>query len=353
MRVLMLANARSPHTRRWAGALAGRGWEVHVASIRPAVIPAVTVHRVGVGSGLIGALLSYPWMLLTVRRLARRIRPDLIHAHYSVTHGAIAVLARLRPLVVTVWGSDLVGGDRPVPGPKRWLNRFVLRRARAVTVASEFLAGAVGEVAGPGASVAVVPFGVDTAVFRPRSDPGEDFRVGFVKHLRRRYDPSTLVEGFARLAAAEPGASLVMAGSGPMLGRLRRRARRLGVAGRIEWLGEVPHEEVPALMRTFHVLANPSRSESFGVVLAEAGATGIPAAASAVGGVTDVVVDGETGLLVPPGDPQSLAAALARLAADPELRRSMGEAARRRVQERFEWSGCVDRMVAVLEEAGR
>lgn len=353
MRVLMLANARSPHTRRWAGALAGRGWEVHVASIRPAVIPAVTVHRVGVGSGLIGALLSYPWMLLTVRRLARRIRPDLIHAHYSVTHGAIAVLTRLRPLVVTVWGSDLVGGDRPVPGPKRWLNRFVLRRVRAVTVASEFLAGAVGEVAGPGASVAVVPFGVDTTVFRPGSDPGEGFRVGFVKHLRRRYDPSTLVEGFARLAAAEPGASLVMAGSGPMLGRLRRRARRLGVADRIEWLGEVPHEEVPALMRTFQVLANPSRSESFGVVLAEAGATGIPAAASAVGGVTDVVVDGETGLLVLPGDPHALAAALARLAADPELRRSMGEAARRRVQERFEWSDCVDRMVAVLEEAGR
>lgn len=358
MRVAILANARSAHTQRWAGALADRGLEVHVISIRPAQIGGVTVHRVGVGadpSGRFLTLLSYIRLLLSVRGLIRRIRPDVINAHYSVTHGTIALVNRLRPVVLTVWGTDVVAGDRAVRGPKAWLNRLVLRKVDAVTASSRFLLDAVSELAGESANAHLVPFGVDTARFGPRgeeSDPGS-FVVGFVKSLERRYDPLTLIEAFAEVARRNGGARLVVVGDGRLEGEVERRVRELGLAPRVEFLGRMPHDAVPGLIRGFDVLVNCSISEAFGVVALEASASEVPVVATRVGGISETVLDGETGLLVPPADPPALSRALLRLAGNPELRHEMGRAGRAFVRSRYEWDLCVDSMVAVLEAAAR
>lgn len=351
MRVVLLANAASPHTRRWAGALARRGFEVHVISIRTATIPGVTVHRVGVGDPSkrrrVTSLLSYLVLLLVARRRIGRLQPDVVHAHYTVTHGTIAVLARHHPLVVTVWGSDAARGDRPARGPKRWLNRFVLRRADAVTVASHFLAGTVATLTGGTVEPRVVPFGVDTVAFHPGGG-GPDV-IGFVKRFEERYDPISLVRAFAAMRI--PGWRLLMVGGGPLEQALRAEAARLGIADRVEWRGFVPPDEVPELLRGMGILAAPSRSESFGVVNLEAAASGIPVVATRVGGTAETVVDGDTGLLVEAGDVAAIAAALDTLAADSGLRARMGAAGRRLVEERYDWERCVDAMIAAYQSA--
>ncbi len=353
MRVLVLANAASPHTARWSAGLVERGVEVHVASIRRAEIPGATVHRFGVGAGssVVTTLLSYVRLLFAVRALAARIDPDVVHAHYSVTHGAIAVLARLRPVVLTVWGTDVARGDRIAGGPKRWLNRWVLRRVGAITAAGGFLVSSATAVAGLSTPVHRIPFGVDTRRFRPAAGSREGFTIGFTKHLHPRYDPETLVEAFAQVAGTLGEARLVMAGAGPMLDRLTQRAASLGVADRVEFLGALPHDAIPELMREFDVLVNPSRSESFGVALLEASATGIPVIATRVGGVGETVLDGRTGILVEPGDVAGIADALLTLAADAPARRRMGAAGREHVVRHFEWDDCVDRMLGVLAGA--
>lgn len=355
MRIAVMANAGSPHTRRWATAYASRGHEVHVISIRAADIPGVTTHRIGVGPA--GSrrpwwsLLSYARLLVAARRLLRRLDPDVVHAHYSVTHGTIAVLTG-RPTVVTLWGSDLLRGDRTVGWFGRRVNRFVLRRARAVTAASRFMAEVAESVAGDGRPVRPVPFGVDTTAFVPaasaRTGP---FTVGFVKRFETRYGAGVLVDAFAEVVERVPDARLVLAGGGSRRARLEDRVRRLGLADRVEFPGEVPHTDVPDLLRRCDVLANPSRSESFGVVLLEAAACGLPVVATRVGGTAETVVDGVSGLLVPVDDPSALAEALVGLASDPERRRAMGEAGRAMVVADYEWDGCVERMLAVLEEA--
>jgi glycosyltransferase involved in cell wall biosynthesis len=132
---------------------------------------------------------------------------------------------------------------------------------------------------------------------------------------------------------------LVVAGDGPLRDR---------VPGA---LGFVPHDELERLYRRAAVVVCPSRREGFGVVCAEAMAHARTVVASAVGGLLDLVVDGETGLLVPPRDPAALRSALERALGDPDLRRRLGAAARERIRERFSWDAVLDATIELYREA--
>ena len=118
-------------------------------------------------------------------------------------------------------------------------------------------------------------------------------------------------------------------------------------------LGFVPHDELVGLYERAAVVACPSHREGYGVVCAEAMAHGRPVVASAVGGLLDLVVDGETGLLVAPGDVAALRSALDRLLADADLRRRLGEAARERALARLSWDAATDATLAAYEDALR
>lgn len=366
MKICILANAASVHTQRWARAYAERGHQVTVLSIRPAELPGVRVETVAVGRpgapSRLPTLLSYLALLVAGRRRLRRLGADVLHAHYTVTHGAIAAAAGFHPRVVSAWGRDVIWDDGRMPALLRLLNRFALARADAVTATSRFLAGHVERFVPPGRGVEVVPFGIDLDRFAPAAadnpaawEGGADFRIGFVKALRPKYAPEVLVRAMPEVLAAVPEARLVLAGRGPLEPSLRALAARLGVAARVDFPGFVPHDEVPRLLAGLDVLVNCSTaaSESFGVVVLEASACEVPVVVTPVGGVPEVCRDGETGLHVPPGDAAALAGALVRLARDPGLRRRLGRAGRRFVAERYRWEENVDAMLAILTRVGR
>ncbi len=146
-------------------------------------------------------------------------------------------------------------------------------------------------------------------------------------------------KGVLELVAATDGMNLVVAGDGPL--RVRMPAAR----------GFVPHDELEALYARAAVVACPSRREGFGVACLEAMAHGRPVVAGDVGGLRDLVVDGETGYLVPPRDVAALRAALERLLADRELRRRLGAAGRERARTHFSWAAVTDATLAVYGEA--
>jgi glycosyltransferase involved in cell wall biosynthesis len=143
----------------------------------------------------------------------------------------------------------------------------------------------------------------------------------------------------------------VLAGEGPERRRLERQAARLGLGERVRFLGEVPHEQVPEVLQQLDIFAMPSTYEGFGVAALEAEAMELPVVASSVHGIPDVVVDGETGLLVPPRDRQALASALDRLVADGDLRRRLGQAGRAFVAEHYSWEENTAQMEALYEAA--
>jgi glycosyltransferase involved in cell wall biosynthesis len=305
--------------------LRARGLEVEVVS------PAGFRHYgLAYGAGIVGNLRRRPWralllplFLLSFARSARKAArdADVVHAHWLPSAG-VALLTG-RPTIAQVWGTD-VELARRLP----WLARAILRRARLVVAPSSALASDA-QALGAG-EVRVIPSGVDvpTAI-------GEEDDPAFVL-FAGRLSPE---KGVLELVEAANGVPLVIVGDGPL------RERVPGARG------FVPHEELVALYERAAVVAVPSFREGFGVVCAEAMAHGRPVVASAVGGLLDLVADGETGFHVPPGDVEALRSALQRLLEDPELRRRMGEAGRERVRERFSWDAVTDATIAAYGDA--
>jgi len=163
-------------------------------------------------------------------------------------------------------------------------------------------------------------------------EPTEPPEVLFVGRLSAE-------KGILELVQAAEGMALTVAGDGPL------RARVPGA------LGFVPHHELGPLYERAAVVAVPSHREGFGVACAEAMASGRPVVASAVGGLLDLVVDGETGVLVEPRDVDALRAALERLLGDAELRGRMGQAGRERIREHFTWPAVTDLTIQAYEDA--
>jgi glycosyltransferase involved in cell wall biosynthesis len=282
------------------------------------------------GAGIVGNVRRRPWLALLVpaflaafwlaaRRAARGV--DLVHAHWL---GSAVVGALLRrPLVVQPWGTDIELAKR-LP----WLAQWIFGRASAVVCASTALAEEARKLGA--ARVRVVPSGVVLP-----DEVGDEDEPPHVLYAGR-LSPE---KGVLELVEAARGIPLVVAGDGPL------RARVPGA------LGFVPHDELERLYDRAAVVACPSHREGFGVACAEAMAHGKPVVASAVGGLLDLVVDGETGVLVPPGDVGALRDVLERLLADPELRRRLGEAGRARARERFGWEAVTAATVRVYEDA--
>jgi glycosyltransferase involved in cell wall biosynthesis len=264
-------------------------------------------------------------MLASFAQAARRASrdADLVHAHWL--SAGVAALATGRPFVVQLWGTDVELARR-----MRGLARRVLRRARLVVCASNALADAARELGAR--EVRVIPSAVD--VPEGVGEEGEPPEVLFVGRLSQE-------KGILELVEAANGLPLVVAGDGPL------RERVPGA------LGFVPHHALGPLYERAAVVAVPSHREGFGVACAEAMAHGRPVVASAVGGLLDLVVDGETGVLVPPRDVAALREALSRLLADRQLRRRMGEAGRARVREHFSWPAVTDATLAAYDEALR
>lgn len=306
-------------------------------------VPLVVVHRnPGVDLGVAVRLAS------TLRREGVRV----VHTHNAASHfyGSLAAHAlrlgtgRRLPVVHTKHGRDEPGNPRRV-----LLNRFssaICNRVVAVSDDAASVAIRIEHVSPR--KVMTILNGVDTDEFRPRPEqaearaalgaPEEGFHVGCVARLAAVKDHATLVEAFARFRAARPDAHLTLIGDGPERAALEARVEALGLAGAVTFAGE--RSDVAPLLPAFDVFALSSRSEGISLTLLEAAAAGLPIVATRVGGNQEVVVDGETGLLVPAANPAAFAAALSAVAGRAD-RTALGAAGRERVERLFS----VQRMV--------
>ena len=266
-------------------------------------------YGIAYGSGVVGNLrrrparaLLLPLMLAGLQRAAWRASrdADLVHAHWLPLGGIAMRLGR--PFVVQLWGTD-VELARRAP----WLFRPLLRRARLVVVASEFLEQAARELGAR--EVRVIPSGVE--IPDTVGEPDDPPHVLFVGRL----SPEKGIHEFLR---ATKGLRRVIVGAGPV--RVT------------EALGFVPHAELGPYYERAAVVCVPSRREGYGFVAHEAMAYGRPVVATRVGGLVDAIEDGVSGLLV---DAAGLRPAVERLLADPELRARLSAAARKHAIENF------------------
>ena len=337
MRVVYLADAPYIHTQRWVRHFAQRGWDAHVISFRPAEIEGATVHYVD-GFEAIGKA-RYVVHARRVRALIESLQPDLLHALHLTSYGFLAGLSGFQPSIVSVWGTDVL--EAPTLTPlHRWITRHALARAGAITATGLRLAEATLPYVPEGKPVTVIPYGVDLERFspRPRTDRGAGrATIGAASRLSPEKGFEYLLRAVAVLRDRGMELDVVLAGDGPSRAALERLADELALRECVEFLGEIAHDDVPAVLQRLDIFAMPSTWEGFGVSALEASAMELPVVASNIHGIPDVVLDGETGLLLPPADVGALADAIARLAGDAAMRRAMGIAGRAYVVHEYRW----------------
>ena len=299
--------------------------------------PLWTMHRRTAG---------FDWSLYPrLAALMRAQRPDVVHIHGNpgLTFGVPAARwAGVRNIVYTCHFSvsshsaarhAFLGGLlRLVP-----VHVAVSQAARQVLVDRYYAAPA---------GVQVVYNGVDLDRFActPPATSGP-VAIGFCGVFRPEKQLHLLIEAFARLRQRGVPARLLLVGDGPTMAQCRAAAEREGVSSEVEFAGE--QTDVRPFVQRMDVFVLPSREEALPVALLEAMALGKAVVASAVGGIPEVVVDSESGLLVPSGDVQRLADALQHLATDPERRRELADNARRRVEARFSLDAMMAQYAAI------
>lgn len=314
VQVLAPHDAGLPHTERWGG--------VGVTRFRyaPAGLERLAYRggMLGAASALSGAALV-PGMLgamsAAATRAARRLRPDVINAHWwfpGGLAGTIASAATGVPLVVTLHGSDVHLAGRAGWGAPA---RAVLGRAGAVVAVSHSLAAEAARLWGVPAErvgVARMPASIPDAGTPPTAAPPfPPLRIVFVGRLVPEKGLDVALRAMPLARAEGVDLRLDVVGDGPAGPALRALAAGLGE--RVSWAGALPRTEVGAHILAAHAVVIPSRREGLGLVALEALAHGRPVIASAVGGLVEVVQDGVDGVLVPPGNPAALAQALAQL----------------------------------------
>jgi glycosyltransferase involved in cell wall biosynthesis len=355
------AGGQNVHVAELAAALARRGHEITVYTRRddPALasrIPlcaGVTVEHLDAGPARpLAKDELLPLVPAMAQDLARRVAADppaVLHAHFWMSGLAALEAAGDLPVVQTFHALGTVKRRWQGDADTSPADRIALE-CRLACSADRLTASCTDELrelVGMGATrskIDIVPSGVDRALFTPdgpAAPRGARRRLLAIGRLVRRKG----IEEALRALPDVPDAELVVAGgpdtddlgTDPEARRLRSLADEIGVADRLDLRGRVPHEELPALIRSADVVVCLPWYEPFGIVPLEAMACGIPVLGSAVGGLLDTVVDGETGLLLPDRSPAAVSAALRQLLDDDAARERLGAAGARRAA-RYGWT---------------
>ena len=287
--------------------------------------------------------------------LARRSRFDVIHAHWVVPGGAMALPVSWKsglPLVVSLHGSDVFVSEKSAFFGRA--ARMAFSRASAVTACSDDLAER-SQSLGASPRPFTIPYGVSTELFGPVPEDAKRLRcelglgdqipmVLAVGRLVHKKGFEYLIEAMPRVLSKYPDCRLIIAGQGDLKGELEARAGKLDVGGRVQFVGDVSRDALPAYYASATVVAVPSIRDDAGNVdglpnvLLEGMASGTPLVASAVAGIPQAVRAGTEALLVAERDPEALATAILALLDSPERREALGRAARARAQDVFDWS---------------
>jgi glycosyltransferase involved in cell wall biosynthesis len=367
IRLAVLGSAAAVHTRRWAEALADRGFEVRVFSLErpPALAGPGRAGFVALPAAPLPGALRYPLAARALATALTEFAPALVDAHFVPNYGLLGALCGRRPLTVNCWGSDLLAARGPL---RRWRARWVLARADRVYVDAENLAGAARALGVADGRIAVVPWGVDLGRWGFAADAAArhatraawpaawlaggrapDPVVVSTRVLHPIYDVETLVRAWPHVARSLPRARCLVAGDGPRRHALEALARSTGAGASLRFLGRLAPEELPALLAGADAYVSTSLSDSTSISLLEAMAAGAYPAVTEISGNREWVGE-ETAGLFPVGDAAALARCLTAALRDPQGRAEARARNRRVIEERGDFRRAMDRVAGEFRE---
>jgi len=361
MKLCFLANANSIHSFKWIKYFADRDHEIHWISLTKNEFGEIENVKFYLLREFSFKLLDILLNVIPVRRLIKKISPDVLHVHYAGVNGVFGVLSGFRPFILTAWGSDILIAPKSII--IRPLIKFVLKKADLITCDAEHMKNAMIKLRADSSKIRIIYFGIDTEKFRPGPKDEKLIKeLGFenssivisLRNLEPGYDLQTLIKATPLVLKEFPRVKFIIAGKGSEEKKLKELAKNLDVLESIRFIGWISNDELLRYLRIADVYVSTSLSDA-GIAssTAEAMACGLPVVITNSGENEKWIKDGQGGYLVPVKAPEVLAEKIIFLLKNKDAGRKMGMAARKTIEEKNNYYKEMEKMEKIYEKIKR
>jgi glycosyltransferase involved in cell wall biosynthesis len=360
-KILYLADVNSAHTQKWVEGVLKHNFQVSIFSLsaveslwmnelKEVKICSIN-QRKEVANASQFAKLRYLKSIKALKKFILQEKPDIIHAHYASSYGLMGAISGFHPYFLSVWGSDVY--DFP---KKSFVHRKIFKwnlcQADCILSTSNSMAKEIGIYTNK--KIEVTPFGVDIEMYKPNFQNCDYFTIGTVKSLEKKYGIDDLIETFSLLLREqfEKPLRLLIVGDGTERKKLEDIVLEKKISDKVIFTGKVKQDEVASFHQQLDVFVALSvdDSESFGVSTVEAMSCSVPVVVSDVSGFKEVVIDNETGFVVPKKNPQLACKTIKKLLLNNDLRKQIGENARRHVINEYDWKKNLSNAVVLYKQ---
>ena len=340
MKICLIADAISVHTQKWAQYFAKQGNEVHLISYESSDLDYNGVEVHVISSRFKNLYVSFIPRHIRIYLLVKRLKPDIVHAHFITKFGYHAAFLNYSPVIMSAWGSDILLD--PMKSKFIWhITKYSLQKADFVYGVSQDLCDKIifnFDVSS--SKVKLVPNGVDLNIFYPVRK--ENCETGSLVVLSNRklfdvYSIDTLIKSIPHVIEENKNITFFIAGYGPLENDLKRLVDDLKLNDYVSFIGEVDNNEMVGLLRQCDIYVSTSLSDGTPVSMLEAMACGKACIMTDVGGVSEWIEDGVSGCLFTPKDQQMLASKILELAFNSKLRTEFGKNAFSFIHKRGDW----------------
>jgi len=358
MKLCFLASANSIHSYRWIKYFADKGHEIHWISLQKSEFSDLQNTKFYLLKQFPAKFFEIIFNVISVKNLVKKIKPDILHAHYAGVNGVLGALSGFHPFILTAWGSDiLIAGKNFFIKP---LIKFTLLKADLITCDAEHMKEAIMKLGTKPEKIKIIYFGVDTKKFSPGPKDKELIKklniencpvVISLRNLEPIYDVETLIKAIPLVLKEVPETKFIIAGKGSEEEKLKKLAEKLKVSKSIRFVGFILNDELPKYLRTVDVYVSTSLSDAgISASTAEAMACGLPVIITKTGENEKWVKNDEGGYLIPIKNPEILAEKIIFLVKNENLRKEFGTVNRAIIEEKNNYYKEMEKMEKLYEE---
>ncbi|OGZ18938.1 MAG: hypothetical protein A2175_02295 [Candidatus Nealsonbacteria bacterium RBG_13_42_11] len=358
MKICFLAGTDSIHSKKWIGYFADRRNEIHCISLTKnkfSIIKNVKFYSL---KGFSLKPLDILFNAITVKKLIKKINPDVLHAHYAGVNGVLAALSGFHPFVLTVWGSDIL--IAPKSNIIKPLIKFSLKKADLITCDGENTREAMINLGIDASKIKIIYFGVNAQKFTisPKNENLiKELRIKncpvviSLRNLEPIYDLETLVKAVPLVLKEFSEAKFIIIGRGSEEEKLKKLAKDLKITDSIRLLGFISNDKLPKYLRVADIYVSTSLSDGgISASTAEAMASGLPVVITDSGDNKKWIKDGENGFVIPIKNPEILAKKTIYLLKNENIRLKSGEINRKIIEEKYNYYKEMSKMEKIYEE---
>jgi len=308
MKICYFADGESIHVIRWCKHFASLGYEVHLISFKKVTIENVQTHFVNTGNI---AVKGGNWQVLLkykeVKRLLKKIQPDIFHSHYATSYGITGALCGFHPYIITALGTDVL--ISPIQSKTyKLLLKYAFSKADWITAMADHMKIAIENIGVPSNKISTVPFGIDPAIFNDnnRQVSSEKFVITSTRNFESVYNIQHLIHSVAGAKKEIPNIHLNLIGTGSLQNQLEELVVEKGLTKNVIFFGKVPQIKIAEVLNQSHVFVSVSLSDGNNISLNEAMACGAYCIATDIPANTQWIKDSENGYLVKINDVNGL-----------------------------------------------